>query len=77
MSFFLIKHKSGLFLKNEYVTASNRRSSVTLVDNEFPCFNSYDAAKDYINEGDELFYSYEEDYLKKEDLTIIQLNQTL
>lgn len=44
MNLFVIKHKSGLFLKNEYVTASNKRSAVTLVDNEFPCFNSLDAA---------------------------------
>ena len=73
MKLFVIKHKSGLFLKNEYVTKSNRRSAVTLVDNEFPCFNSHDAAKNYIDEGDELLYSYDQD-LKKEDLTIIQLN---
>ena len=56
MKLFVIKHKSGLFLKNE-----------------FPCFNSHDAAKNYIDEGDELLYSYDQD-LKKEDLTIIQLN---
>lgn len=71
MNLFLIKHKSGLFLKNEYVTSYNKRSAVTLVDNEFPCFYSHDAANNYINEGDELFYSYNQD-LKKEDLTIIQ-----
>jgi hypothetical protein len=76
MSFFLIKHKSGLFLKNEYVTTYNNRSAITLVDNEFPCFNSHDAANNYINEGDELYYSYDQE-LKKEDLTIIQLNPTL
>ena len=46
--------------------------STTLVDNEFPCFNSHDAAKNYIDEGDELYTSYDQE-IKKEDLTIIQL----
>ena len=72
MSFYVIKHKSGLFLKHQYVTPNNKRSGITLVDNEFPCFNSTDAANQYIKDGDELFYSYD-DEVKKEELTIVEL----
>lgn len=73
MEIFLIQHKSGLFLKNEYVTTTIKRSYVHLVENEFPCFNSESAAKSYIEDGDEVFYSYNDD-LKKEDLTILSIS---
>lgn len=72
MEIFLIQHKSGLFLKNEYVTTTVKRSYVSLVENEFPCFNSEVIAKTYIEDGDELFYSYDQD-LKKEDLKILSI----
>ena len=74
MKLFVIKHKSGLFLKHQYVTTINKRSAVTLVDNEFPCFNSYDSAYQYIQEGNELFYSYNYE-ISINDLKIITLNQ--
>lgn len=73
MEIFLIQHKSGLFLRNQYVTATVKKSYVSLVENEFPCFNSETAAKYYIEDGDELFYSYDQD-LTKEDLTIVSIS---
>ena len=72
--FFVIQHKSGLFLKHQYVTKYNKRSSIALVESEFPCFKSEKDATDYVNDGDELFYTYDDD-LKKEDLKIIKLQK--
>jgi hypothetical protein len=72
MKIFTIKHTSGLYLKNEYVSYTHKRSAVTLVDNEFPCFTSKEAAQEYMDAGDELFYSFNQD-LRKEDLTIVTI----
>ncbi len=76
-TFYAVKHLQGKFLKLSYVTKSTPRSLVSLTDSNFPVWNSKSDAEQYIEDGKELFYSYEDVGLDSNDFEVVNLYESV
>lgn len=66
-----VKHIDGKYLHIQYVTHVHSRSFIELVESEFLCFKTQKEAEEYIEDGEESYYSYSE-LIRKEDLKAVQ-----
>lgn len=67
-----VKHITGLYLYIQYITPAYKRSCVQLRDSGFMCFKTEEEAKQYIEDGKETYYSYDDKNIRLEDLKAVQ-----